>query len=470
MSQPFLSVAGPTLVAGQGRPISLRGYNVGGWLNMENFLTGYPSSDSNFRAALRELWGAAKYELFFETFYRSFFGDDDAAYLSSLGLNSIRIPFGYRRFEDDARPFVLKDEGFRELDRALQACAKHGLYAVLDLHAVPGSQNQHWHSDNSTHVAGYWGQAQFQDRMVHLWEAIADRYRDNPTVAGYNLLNEPGDRSGTALKPFYDRTIAAIRAIDPLHVIFLDGNRYATDFTPFASAELHPNTVYSAHDYKLPGFADGGPYPGVSRGVYVDRQQVRDSFLQRTEFMRMTGTPIWIGECGPLFPLRSRNLAERYALLVDQLDVYNEYGAGWALWAYKDVGGQGLVYADPESPWMQRMAPIIDKKGRLGVDGWGSTDEGIREVMAPIEALFDREFPGFDPYPFGRADWIATLVRNIVFAEPMLADAMARLAGPWTDAEIVALAESFKFANGVRRSPLADILKRAAAAPVVPSR
>ncbi len=470
MHKAFLSVEGATLTSGEGKPISLRGYNVGGWLNMENFLTGYPSSESNFRAALKEAFGPSKYDLFFETFYESFFGDEDAAYLSSLGMNSVRIPLSYRHFEDDERPFVLKEEGFRELDRAIDACSRNGLYVILDLHAVPGSQNQHWHSDNSTHVASFWRQPHFQDRATNLWEAIADRYKDCRVIAGYNLLNEPGDQTGVAVKPFYDRTIKAIRAIDSKHVIFLDGNRYATDFSPFAGSDAYPNVVFAAHDYKLPGFADGGPYPGITRGVYVDREQLRESFLQRTEFMRTTGTPIWIGECGPLFPLQSRNLAERYSLLADQLDIYNQHGAGWALWAYKDVGGQGLVYAGADSPWMQRMIPIVDKKRRLGVDGWGSTDEHIREVMAPIEGLFDREFPGFNPYPFGRADWLAILVRQIMFAEPMLRDVVARLVGPWSDAEIVALAQSFKFSNCVRRSPLADILQRAAAAPVISSR
>ena len=27
-----------------------------------------------------------------------------------------------------------------------------GVYSIIDLHALPGSQNQHWHSDNPTHV------------------------------------------------------------------------------------------------------------------------------------------------------------------------------------------------------------------------------------------------------------------------------------------------------------------------------
>ena len=68
-----------------------------------------------------------------------------------------------------------------------------------------------------------------------------------------------------------------------------------------------------------------------------------------------------------------------------------------------------------------RVAPIIDKKRRLGVDSWGTTDEHVRDMLAPIERVFEREFPDYEPYPFGRTDRI-TLVRTILFAAPMLAD------------------------------------------------
>ena len=70
---------------------------------------------------------------------------------------------------------------------------------------MPGSQNQHWHSDNPTHRALFWEHRHFQDRVVDLWEAIADRYRGNAWVAGYNLMNEPADESRAVVGPFYER-------------------------------------------------------------------------------------------------------------------------------------------------------------------------------------------------------------------------------------------------------------------------
>src|SRR3569833_2831181 len=109
-------------------------------------------------------------------------------------------------------------------------------------------------------------------------------------------MKEKGDASGLKIKPFYDRDIAAIRAIDPHHELFLDGNRFVTDFSAFVGLEPFPISVFAAHDYMLPGYVYGGPYPGVTRVTFYDRGYVEESFLRRTEFMRQTDTPIWIGE------------------------------------------------------------------------------------------------------------------------------------------------------------------------------
>ena len=300
---------------------------------------------------------------------------------------------------------------------------------------------------------------------MHLWEALAARYRGNATVAGYNIMNEPADPDGDMIKPFYDRVVEAVRHVDPDHIIFLDGNRYSTDFSAFENLPVYPNTVYTAHDYALPGFVYGGPYPGVTNGVFVDRDQVEQAFLRRTEFMRSTGTPIWIGEFGPVFTGDPERDDQRYRLLQDQLDIYQQYGAGWSIWAYKDVGGEGLVSAAPDSPWRERIGDVMAKKARLGVDHWGSLDTEIRHIMTPIEETFGKEYPDFDPFPFGQLNWIMTLVRNILLAEPMVDD-FGRCFADVTRAETVReLADSFRLENCVVREPLAAVLSASARQP-----
>ncbi len=451
-----LHVSGDEIVRSDGAPVVLRGVGLGGWMNMENFITGYPASESQQRRALRRAMGEEASERFFERFYDAFFGPEDAAFLASLGLNSIRIPFSYRHFEDDDAPFELKEKGFERLDNAISSCAAQGIYVILDLHAAPGWQNQQWHSDNPTHWASFWTHRHFQDRVIHLWEALADRYRGNPWVAGYNPLNEPADVTGEVIGPFYQRLEEAIRSIDADHILFLDGNTYSTDFSAFE--EPMANTVYTAHDYALAGFPDSGPYPGTSRGQHVDRGSVERTFLQRTEYMRRTGTPIWIGEFGPVYTGDPARDEQRHRLLRDQLEIYREHRASWSLWTYKDIGLQGLVHAAASSPYLQRIAPVVAKKARLGVDAWGSVDADVRHILDPVEQTFREEFPDYAPYPWGTKRWVDRLVRSILLAEPLV-DEFGRCFEGVTPAEAEALADSFRLDQCTRRDSLLEILK-----------
>ncbi len=451
----ILRVSGTRIVDDRG-PVLLRGFGLGGWMNMENFITGYAGTESQMRRALRRVLGDDGYERFFARFMDVFFTDEDAAFLAGLGLNSLRIPLNYRHFEDDDAPMVLKDEGFRLLDRVIESCARHGIYAILDLHALPGAQNQHWHSDNPSQWASFWTHRHFQDRVVNLWEALADRYCGDPWVAGYNPVNEPADAHGETLGPFYRRLERAIRAVDPDHILFLDGNRYSTQFDQLG--DPLPNAVYTAHDYALPGFVDGGPYPGTSRGQHVDRDSVEATFLARTRYMRETGTPIWIGEFGPVYTGDPARDEQRLRLLADQLEIYARYDASWALWTYKDIGLQGVARVAPESPYLRRIAPVLEKKARLGVDSWGSTDAGVRELIAPFEELFRREFPGFAPYPWGADRWIAGHIRHVMLAEAMVDDYADAFRGVGPDGA-EALADAFSFSECVIRDGLAELLR-----------
>ncbi|MGP4014618.1 glycoside hydrolase family 5 protein [Saccharopolyspora sp. 5N708] len=452
----MVRVEGDHLATAAGGPVRLRGVGLGGWMNMENFITGYPATEELQRKALRRVLGESVYEAFFDRFLDVFFTDDDARFLAEIGMNCVRLPFHYRHFEDDDRPMELKEDGFRLLDRAIETCARNGLYTVLDLHAAPGFHNQRWHSDNPTHRSFFWTHRHFQDRVVHLWEALADRYKDNPWVAGYNPLNEPADSDGAAIGPFYQRLHTAIRAVDPDHVIFLDGNRHATDFDLFR--EPWPGTVYTVHDYALAGFADSGDYPGISRGQYVDRDYLKSRFLQRSEYMRRTGTPIWVGEFGPMYGGVPDRDDARYRVLADQLELYDEHGAGWSLWTYKDIGLQGIAHLTPDSPYLRRIAPVLDKKARLGVDVWGGVDTGVRHILDPIESTFAKEFPDFDPLPFGPQQWIHVLVRHIMLAEPMVDD-FARCFEGIDEEQARALADCFRFDRCAQRSRLVDLLK-----------
>lgn len=216
---------------------------------MENFITGFPGHESQHRASMLKVLGHELYEFFFDKWLEYFFTDADAAHFASLGLNCIRIPFNYRHFEDDMNPRVLKELGFKHLDRVINICARHKIYTILDMHTAPGGHNPDWHSDNVTDYAAFWDYKDHQDRTVWLWEQLAERYKDNTWIAGYNPLNEPCDPEHVRLPAFYKRIEPAIRKIDPNHVLFLDGNTFAMEWKGFD--ERLPNCVYALHDYAV---------------------------------------------------------------------------------------------------------------------------------------------------------------------------------------------------------------------------
>jgi endoglucanase len=453
--EPLLSVSGGRLVDGRGDPVRLRGFGLGGMLHMENFIDGYPGNEEAFRGALLAAMGREKYDLFFDTFYRNYFTEADARYIASLGLNLVRIPIHYRLFEDDMNPRVLKPSGFTYLDRVVSLCAAQGIYTVIDLHALPGYQNQHWHSDNPTHLALLWKHKDFQDRTVMLWEAIARHYRDEPWVAGYDLINEPADPTGERVVPFFHRLMEAVRRVDPVHVVFIEGNTYARDFDGFDPT--WKNVVYTNHDYAAPGSISGGPYPGVTGGRYYDRKRVEADFLEKSRFMLDNGLPIWVGEFGPVYTGDARKDEMRYQLLKDQLAIYDEHGVSWCIWLYRDLGLQALVYQPASTAWMRRIGPMLEKKQRLGADAWGSLETGIRDVMDPIDQMLGREFPDYDPYPNGARREARLLVRHILIAEALSSEFGRAFEGLSED-QVVALAESFNLDKAGRRTRLEAIL------------
>lgn len=99
-------------------------------------------------------------------------------------------------------------------------------------------------------------------------------------------MNEPADAAQTGLQAWYKRVEKAIRAVDPDHILFLDGNTYAMDFTAFD--EVLPNCVYSIHDYATMGFPAGQPYTGTAE----QKEILLKSYNRKVEFMKARGVPV----------------------------------------------------------------------------------------------------------------------------------------------------------------------------------
>ncbi|KAL0631611.1 hypothetical protein Q9L58_009527 [Maublancomyces gigas] len=456
----FLKVEGERVVDGKGRDTILRGAGLGGWMNMENFITGYPGQENQHRAAMLEVLGPEKYEYFFDKWLEYFFMEEDAKFFASVGMNCLRIPFNYHHFEDDMNPRVLKKEGFKHLDRVINLCAKHGIYTILDLHAVPGGQNPDWHSDNNTNSAYFWDYKDFQDRVVWLWEQLAEHYKDYTCIAGYNPLNEPCDPKHTRLPAFYDRVEKAIRAVDRNHILWLDGNTFAIDFKAFK--HTLPNCVYSLHDYALMGFPTGERYTGTPH----QNQKLESQFLRKAEFMYTNKVPIWNGEFGPVYssdgPGSEEINDERFNLLGQQLRIYDKYKVSWSIWLYKDIGVQGMVYTSPESPWIKTLKPFLEKKKALQADAWGLyPSEEIDQIFKPLVAWVEKNSPdAANKYPdtWAVKRHVSRLVKECLLSETLSME-FARYFEGMTFDQLDAMAESFSFRSSKQREGLNRILR-----------
>jgi hypothetical protein len=466
----LLKVSGTSIITPDGTQVILKGAGLGGHLNMENFITGYPGHEHEHRAALASVLGAEKAAFFFDRFLHHSFTEADAEFFASSGLNCVRVPFNYRHFIDDQNPSTLKQSGFDLLDRIVHICGKYNLYVILDLHAAPGGQNQDWHCDTGLSRALFWEHRVFQDQAIDLWVAIAKHYAGNSVIAGYNPLNEPADPEHTRLIAWYERAEKAIRAVDPDHILFIDGNTYAMDFSRFDT--VLPNSVYACHDYAMLGFPIRGQAP--YSGTLEQNATLRRQFERKVSFMREKGVPIWNGEFGPVYSdARVDKDAEttnqsRYGVLREQLKIYAETDVSWSIWLYKDIGYQGMVYLDPDSPYMKLIGPFVTKKQQLGLDFWGVIDkEGVKDVYGPFidglkkmvpEHLRDKKYPTI--WTFDRH--VERVVRECLLSE-YLGKEFAELFAGKTEEELDQLAASFRFEKCIKRVGLNKVLRDDAA-------
>ncbi|OMP82365.1 Endoglucanase C [Diplodia seriata] len=468
MATGILKVDGENVVGNDGKPVILRGAGLGGWMNMENFITGFPGHEHQHRAAMLKVLGKEKYDFFFDKWLEYFFTDKDAEFFASKGLNCLRIPFNYRHFEDDMNPRVLKESGFKHLDRVVDLCAKHRIYTILDMHTVPGGQHGDWHADNATNYGAFWDYKDHQDRTVWLWEQIANRYKDNTWVAGYNPINEPCDPLHWRLPAFYDRIEAAIRKIDPHHILWLDGNTFAMEWKYFD--KKLPNAVYALHDYTMMGFPKGEKFTGSTE----QKAKLERQFLRKAEFMYKFETPIWNGEFGPVYANPELDAdhaavnATRYDVLSTQLGIYDKYKIHWSIWLYKDIGVQGMVHTSPRSRWNRTIAPFLVRKRELQLDAWGRhPSKQVEDVVDPLVAWIDQVAPTSAqqyPTPWHTERQITRLI-NQIWLSTCLQDEFARLFEGMSFEDLDECARSFAFEECVQREGLNRALEEHSAVP-----
>lgn len=66
MATGFLKVKGNRIIDGEGNDVVLRGAAIGGWMNMENFITGYPGHEFQHRKSMKKVLGEENADYFFD--------------------------------------------------------------------------------------------------------------------------------------------------------------------------------------------------------------------------------------------------------------------------------------------------------------------------------------------------------------------------------------------------------------------
>lgn len=256
-----------------------------------------------------------------EAYRDHWINEQDVINLKKSNMNMVRVPFFYQLLEDDSRPGVYKEEGWRRLDSVVGWCRTHGVYALLDMHGVPGGQNDADHSGVSMRNA-LWKERQWQDRAEAMWVAVAKRYAGQPAVLGYDLMNEPwGAPTPKVLHDFHGRLYRAIRKVDPRHILVMEEGYKQYWTFPSPKRRGWENVMYSLHFY-LPTTLGLRPFETLTRSIMP----------QWYLLMRSYNVPLFVGEFSS--QTEAGGGAEAMALSFREM---NRLGFHWAPWTYKKV-------------------------------------------------------------------------------------------------------------------------------------
>ncbi|HVX48831.1 MAG TPA: cellulase family glycosylhydrolase, partial [Chitinophagaceae bacterium] len=274
---------------------------------------------------MNELVGPAEAHTFWQKYLDAYITWEDIHYLASIGVNSIRIPFNYRIFSDETYLGGHGDKrGFMLMDRVIGWCKKERLYVILDMHCAPGGQT----GDNIDDGYGYpflFESEESQRQTAAIWKKIANHYKNETAVLGYDMLNEPiatyfdKDKFNPHLEPVYKKITAAIRSVDTNHIVIIGGAQWDSNFKIFGKP-FDDKSIYTFHKYWTP-----------------PTKEVIQEYL---DFRNKFNVPVYCGETGE----NTDGWVDSFRVMLEQNNV------GWHFWPYKKIDNtRGFVtFAVPQ--------------------------------------------------------------------------------------------------------------------------
>ncbi len=314
-SQSFLRVSGTKIVNEDGQEVLLRGIGLGGWLVPEGYMLhtgGFANSPTEIKNKILGLIGQANTDSFFTLYRKNYVARKDIEQLAKWGFNSVRLPMHYNLLTPKNQSGVYSEEGFAMIDSLLSWCEANQIYLILDLHCAPGGQNTANISDYIPGEPALWESTDNQNRTIALWKKIAERYANKKWIGGYDLLNETVWTFGSPnppllnLRDLFIAITSAIRQVDTTHIVFIEGNTWATDFTGLTPA-WDAQLVYSFHKYW-----NTNDYNSIGNYITLRSNSNR---------------PLWLGESG-------ENSNEWFAECIALME---SNGIGWSWWPHKKI-------------------------------------------------------------------------------------------------------------------------------------
>jgi endoglucanase len=326
--QGFLHRNGQNIEDGNGKNIILRGLGLGGWMIQEGYMLksgAFAGPQHIIKQKITDLIGTENTAKFYKAYKSNGITKKDIDSLAAWGFNSIRLPMHYNLYtlpieqETVSGQNTWLDEGFKMTDDLLNWCAANKIYLILDLHGAPGGQGHDANiSDYDTSKPSLWESAANQDKMVALWKKLALRYKDNPWIGGYDIINEPNwnfdgknlngcdERLNIPLRNLEIRITKAIREVDSNHIVIIEGNCWGNNYDGIFPL-WDDNMALSFHKYW-----NQNDLPSIQK--FLD---------YRTQY----NVPIWLGETGE----NSNVWFKEVVSLAESNNI------GWAFWPMKKI-------------------------------------------------------------------------------------------------------------------------------------
>lgn len=298
-------------------------------------------------------------------------GADKYISIKNEGFNTVRMVVFWKDMEPTQGAF--STTAFTTLDTAIARAKAAGLYVILDpihLYGNLGDKVPSWAitGDSVTTI---------QTNGSNFLKYIATRYYNEPTVIGYDLVNEPArwplDQNGVLR--MYDTLIQAVRTVEPEKILIIEptygDTSIAGSFADFSNITNKANIVYSLHDYfgggsTAAGHTDGYNDAGAQAGTYLwngttgyangstDATQMENHLLVHVNKLSGTGIPIWIGEFGIGDGVSNHDL-----WLTTKTGLFKKYNLGYTWWEYWISGGGGLSATNNDYSWKSWVPSML---------------------------------------------------------------------------------------------------------------